>query len=424
MKKRYFIPLLTLSFIVGAILTQKTAFGAGGFKQKIGDTISTSNLIQSIRQVLGTPTENFTLGTDGAGKANLSIKFKAKSNSSTKQPQIYIWDGGSFDFYPTNCGSVADTFDGIYTFPDTCRKSPTGSFLKDYAFQTGHTYKIQPYLSGGSGQFYGASSDVYPNGGIETLDYSPTPVVDLYFTLGTLIENLINITFPENATTTPDFSTWHAEFMVGNMPPVFGKIKINYGLSTSTLNLSDEINFIAYDNNLAPVAIPKDTLLQAGKQYFANAEIIIGTSTIATSSIISFNISGGGGYLENFHYAIPTSTISTTTPPIQITCDPNDNLFQYSLCKLALWLFIPDAGTLNKFSTLTDDIKNKPPIGYFYAVKTAFNGLSSTSTKAFQLANVTPLNNSVFNPLKTGISFILWLGCGIWIFNRIRHIQL
>lgn len=418
MKKRYFIPLLTLSFIVGAILTQKTALA-----------ISASDLIQiqyDSNFVCVGPGSGFVqqLGSDIHGGA--SSVFLRGYDQYNVDPYFYLMSKSSGDFNDP-AGWVQEISKRILNWPNN-----TSSTVIEVVFDSYYTFNPDLYYyiwisdSQRPGWSWSAKYNNpwpygFPFGWTAYLQY---PVYDMYFQFAGNIENLINITFPKNATTTPDFSTWHAEFMVGNTPPVFGKIKINYGLSTSTLNLSDEINFIAYDNNLAPVAIPKDTLLQAGKQYFANAEIIIGTSTIATSSIISFNISGGGGYLENFHYAIPISTISTTTPPIQITCDPNDNLFQYSLCKLALWLFIPDAGTLNKFSTLTDDIKNKPPIGYFYAVKTAFNGLSSTSTKAFQLANVTPLNNSVFNPLKTGISFILWLGCGIWIFNRIRHIQL
>ena len=307
----------------------------------------------------------------------------------------------------------------IYTSPTRtnadwrCLDLPVGCEITDgINLIAGKNYKITSYtiIGNGNSNSWQASNNIF--------------ALTIY---GEKINN-ISFNFPENATTTPDFESWHLNFGVAAEPPVAGTVRVNYGQDPNNYwnEYHDEVNFIAYDNEIAEVAIMKGNLLSAGS-WFANGELIIGTSTVKTTvPDIAFSVLGGGGNLENFYYGAPTSTWATSTLPIQITCDPEDNFFQYSLCKLAVWLFVPDSGSLNKFSTLTDGIKNKPPIGYFYAVKSALEGLQSTSTKAFELnaTSTGALANPVFNPLKTGIGFTLWLTFGFWLFNRIRHFEL
>jgi hypothetical protein len=248
-------------------------------------------------------------------------------------------------------------------------------------------------------------------------------VADAYFRIAAY-SDFIEITFPENATTTPDFAAWKTNFSIKDTPPVYGSLKLNYGLSSSTLTSFDLLNFEAYDNESAPANIPKALLLLPYTTYYAQANILDASSTvIATSTLIYFTTAGVGEFYENNYYAIPTSTIATSTP-IQITCDPDDPWYTYSLCKLAVWLFVPSPATLNQFSTLGDTLKNKPPMGYFYRVKDALV-FSATSTPAFNLENAsTTLAASIYNPLKSGITFLLWLAFGFWIFNRIRHLDL
>ena len=143
--------------------------------------------------------------------------------------------------------------------------------------------------------------------------------------------------------------------------------------------------------------------------------------TEVASTTIGFTISGYGAGTPS-GTTQPTSTWATSTLPIQITCDPNDDFFQYSLCKLANWLFIPSTGVLDNFLTLADGIKYKPPIGYWYAIASVFQGVNSTSTPQFSLTGVSEI--SIFNTIRTALIWIFWLFFGVYIFNRIKHLDI
>lgn len=424
-KRRYFIWLLTLSLICGALLPQRMAFAV--FSQPDADVLQT-NFHSGIRETLGQPAENFVIGS-----GNFKLKFKTQQNSGVENPVLGFWKDGNFiGAFSTNCGNVGtDVFDGIWTFPDSCYSDVLAIYLKDFEFETGHSYKIEVGMSNGKAAFYGSTANVNSNDWLEYCEYDCTPLTlyysDIYFAIGSY-QDIIEFVFPVNATSTPDFESWHLNFAVSSTPPTAGKVRVNYGKDPNNYwnEYHDEINFIVYDNAIGEVAISKGNLLSAGS-WFAGGDLIVGTSTIkSTSPDIAFTIWGGGGYLENFYYEVPTSTWATSTLPIQITCDPTDDLFQYSLCKLAAWLFVPKSTTLNKFSGLIEGIQNKPPIGYFYVIKSALEGFQSTSTKAFELnaTSTGALATPVFTPLKTGLGFGLWLTFGFWLFGRIRHLEL
>ena len=119
----------------------------------------------------------------------------------------------------------------------------------------------------------------------------------------------------------------------------------------------------------------------------------------------------------------PTSTITTSTP-IQITCDPNSGFFTYSFCNVFLYLFVPSTDSFNRFTTISEQIGNKPPIGYFTQIKNVLSNINASGTPVFNIGNYTPLNNSIFTPLKTGMTWLLWLFFTVVIFNRIRHLNL
>ena len=85
------------------------------------------------------------------------------------------------------------------------------------------------------------------------------------------------------------------------------------------------------------------------------------------------------------------------------------------------WLFVPDNLALNQFTGLWDTIKMKPPIGYFTASKTAFDSLHIASGSfALVMSGV----GGVTDPLKTGLTWILWLMLAFWILHRIRQLEI
>jgi len=127
-------------------------------------------------------------------------------------------------------------------------------------------------------------------------------------------------------------------------------------------------------------------------------------------------------YLNNLtNYNALFGGWSSTTPMTLPagTCE-NLDVFAGALCKVITFLFVPTSGSLNQFSNLKDIIATKPPFGYFTSIKGYLSNLSSTSTPAFVL---TPeiANIPLFNTIKTGLIWILWLFFGIFVIKRIAR---
>lgn len=86
-----------------------------------------------------------------------------------------------------------------------------------------------------------------------------------------------------------------------------------------------------------------------------------------------------------------------------------------------LWLFKPSSEVLNYWITLKDIIAEKPPFGYYVLIKENFDNLSSSNDPAFVLQTASPVLDYIFYPLKTGLSWILWILFGIWFIKRFIH---
>lgn len=234
-------------------------------------------------------------------------------------------------------------------------------------------------------------------------------------------QDFISITSPENATTTSDFGWWEIDYgfgggiLPGEGAPDTGIIEIKYGISTSSLTYSDSQNVFAWLNSSA--LIPKGTALNIPDTYYAQAYLYTSSSVqVATSSMISFDIEAEGG---DFGLPDSTSTISEAL----ITCDPNSGFFASSICKVLVWVFVPTPGVINNFINLKDIIEVKPPFGYFGAMKEAFSDIELASS-SISLADLTPLEEDFFGPVKTALVLILWISFGFWIFHRFRKIEI
>lgn len=140
-----------------------------------------------------------------------------------------------------------------------------------------------------------------------------------------------------------------------------------------------------------------------------------------------------GGWVASNALAVTAYGISNTsffTPPTSttssanwtLTCDNQSGAFASSLCYIGGYLFVPNEDIFNNFGDIYNQIKNKPPIGYFYAITDAFNGLG-TSTAPYSLASVSAFSG-FFSPIRTALAWILWLIFGFWVLNRLRHITL
>lgn len=85
-----------------------------------------------------------------------------------------------------------------------------------------------------------------------------------------------------------------------------------------------------------------------------------------------------------------------------------------------IFLFYPSKNVLDRFNTLKTDFENKPPFGYIAMYTDQLANLSETGEESFELVIEENISNKIFSPLKTGLSSIIWVCFGFWIFNRIR----
>lgn len=278
-------------------------------------------------------------------------------------------------------------------------------------------------------------------------------VKDIYFELNgyPINPNSIQITYPLDGTALSDFAAYGFSGFTEN---ILTNIQINVGSYSSSSFPIFQTNYIIDGYGDFAASSTKVSALPPG-QYWAKAyletcpapynlysdcipSVWTGYETYdpefpngyfevqASSTPIVFIILPQseiftGSSTMGYYYS-PTSTISTSTP-IQITCDPNDPLFQRSLCKLYVFLFVPSPDVLNTWATIAEPLKTKAPIGYFYSFAQALGGFNTTSTPAFVLTGLASLVN-ITGPLDVGLTIIIYIVLAIWTFNRIRHLDL
>ena len=186
----------------------------------------------------------------------------------------------------------------------------------------------------------------------------------------------------------------------------------------NTYTCGDNVNVPA-SISTTTYAFPISHLFNLGTWY-AQASLIDenprgAITTLATSSIVSFSVASLAG---------ESAFISTSTMPnISIDCS-GGNWVSNSLCQVIIYLFIPSPNSLNNFGTLMTELKPRAPIGYFYAIQTAMADLTSSSSPAISVDINQDFLDTIFTPIKTGLTIILWFMFGFWIFHRIKHFEL
>jgi len=186
-----------------------------------------------------------------------------------------------------------------------------------------------------------------------------------------------------------------------------------YSTSTATATLPVQIGFSPDTTYFEYAVINRwydantfQQVASSSPQYFNTTY----TATVSPSSTI---------------YVAPTSTITTSTP-IQITCDPNDAFFQYSLCNLGLALFVPSPDALNSFQGLINQIKTKPPIGYFTIIATDLSEFNASSSETIVILapSIVSAFGGAFGLFDEYLGIAVVLLFMWWLFHRFRHFEL
>ena len=153
------------------------------------------------------------------------------------------------------------------------------------------------------------------------------------------------------------------------------------------------------------------TALNSSSTVYGHARLFLNTATtsvlVASSSVVFYVDLG-----------------VVQEPPIYGFCDPSGGIMYYAFCRALEFLFVPTQGSLNAFTSLGDGIGSKPPFGYFYAIRDAFEGIATSTESAFDLPDLSAIEDTVLSPLKTGTSFLLWILLGFWVFKRFSDLQI
>ncbi len=292
-------------------------------------------------------------------------------------------------------------------------------YFNNYTFEPTEYYRVS--MVGGSNnqtvQSSGATSDVFPFGDCLPTG-SCTPVIDLWFRVitQTLSTGVIEIIEPESGTTTPT-----------NTVPV----EVDYYNSGN----ADVLTLFLYDRvTNQQVALPVfDIPITAG---FGTATIILdineGSYTLQT---VLLNTTTGSqfGSVESIDFHVIADKVSEIFG-VDIY-DPNDLLLlATSTCGLTnltgcfqnalVFAFVPAIDSFDKFITLKDSLINKPPFGYFALLANELNNINSSTTPAFALASEDNIQTNIFDPIKIGLTWVLWFAFGIWLYKRVRDIRL
>lgn len=89
-----------------------------------------------------------------------------------------------------------------------------------------------------------------------------------------------------------------------------------------------------------------------------------------------------------------------------------------------IFTFYPSENSLLRFSDLKTQMENKPPFGYFGVLSSALSALNNTDSAIFVLETEGNIQTNIFDPLKTGMTWLLWFVFGFWLYKRVISIQI
>jgi hypothetical protein len=163
-------------------------------------------------------------------------------------------------------------------------------------------------------------------------------------------------------------------------------------------------------------------LTQQGIIPNTNDGYFYGPTSSETFIFVELNVNDN--MVDNLNFYLQegdSDVISDTGLP---TCD--NILMDFSNCMSAFgnWAFVPPESTFSQFSGLKDDLSQKPPFGYISGIYSAVNTLDDNATPAFTLQSVGPINTLIFDPIRTGLAWLLYFVFAFMLFKRFRDIQI
>lgn len=123
-----------------------------------------------------------------------------------------------------------------------------------------------------------------------------------------------------------------------------------------------------------------------------------------------------------------TTIINTNVSTSTLVFIPNEVCgaldFGCDLKNGLLWILQPSTDSVSQLVGYKSQIENKPPFGYITLLTTQLGNLSTTSTSTFSIIIPTYLATYIFTPIKIALGALLWFVALVWLYNRLKHLQL
>ena len=108
--------------------------------------------------------------------------------------------------------------------------------------------------------------------------------------------------------------------------------------------------------------------------------------------------------------------------PQAIDCETFDIACQFQ--RALVFTFVPTPGVLDKFSNLWQTLRTKIPFGYVTVTIDQLSAFDTNEAGAYDLGTL-PFMDSIFTPIKTLLSTILWGIFAIWFYHaRLKKIEI
>lgn len=94
---------------------------------------------------------------------------------------------------------------------------------------------------------------------------------------------------------------------------------------------------------------------------------------------------------------------------------------------IGLWLVKPTDAVMNDFVGIKELIQTKPPFGYFIMLKDLMQNATTTGTATTSVSSITIptyLQTYIFTPIKIGLASLIGFIGLVFLFRRLKHIQL
>lgn len=222
--------------------------------------------------------------------------------------------------------------------------------------------------------------------------------------------------------------------------------QIDYFLETSefnALNRPDAIN----------INILEDNLFSGDQQIYSQKQIILPLTNGTSTKNINFDFTFEDGVYIAFVNFFNINTNNLTFPLTGITIKfeidngivitsvieqitngqgISQNIEVYQDCSFSniygcfvnalVFVFVPAPTSLDRFTTLWQQVETKPPFGY---VTSVINELStmSTTTEAFSFGTI-PFKEQFFDPFKILLATGLWAIYGFWFMGRLSKLDI